>query len=435
MNDFYAPSPYRRALNAEIERQIEEHREGDRLLSLVIINVQHVRHLNISLGYETASDVLGQLVSRIAGVIRESDKLFQLGNAEFALLLPGLRNVSHAHLAVNKILETTRAPFVVDGSGCFVKVILGLALSPEHGCDANTLMRNTDSALLAAKHSRLSYSVYSPQCNRTGGTQAEIEFELAKAIEDGELTFVYQPKVDLARQRVYGVEALVRWDNPTRGTVFPDTFIPVIENSDLVVPFTKWCLNAALHRLSVIQKQGYDLSIAINLSANALVYPDLEESVSRAIRLWGVDPANVVLEVTESALMKDTEKCLATLNALNNAGVVLSIDDFGTGYSSLSYLSRLPVSELKIDKSFVFRMVDSRNHEQIVRSVVDLGHNFNLSVVAEGVEDRTTLEKLRSIGCDYVQGFFIAKPLPDERLMSWLSAWDWQQVESVVKTD
>jgi len=252
-----------------------------------------------------------------------------------------------------------------------------------------------------------------------------MESEIERAIINNEFQLYLQPKIDLGTGKVCGAEALTRWHNEKRGWAFLDQFIPIIEQTDLVMPFTEWGLNAAFRQCALCRKNWDCLSIAVNLSAQTLRHPEIVDMIARTIDIWGVDPRQVVLEVTESAMIQDPEQGLQILRHLDALGVRISIDDFGTGYSSLAYLKSLPVQELKIDKSFVMNLSKSPDNEKIVRTIIDLGHNFDLKIVAEGVEDRETYRRLVELGCDQAQGYHMARSMPVEDMKTWMSESPW----------
>jgi EAL domain-containing protein (putative c-di-GMP-specific phosphodiesterase class I) len=311
-------------------------------------------------------------------------------------------------------------PYTLEGQELDVGVSIGIAMYPMHGNDAVTLMRRADVAMYAAKRSGRDYTVYSPERDETSSVRLLLTGELRQAIESGQLLLMYQPKVSLEDGGTHNVEALVRWIHPERGFTPPDQFIPLAEETGLVKPLTVWVLNEALKQHCAWRDSGFDIRIAVNFSARTLHDPDLLHMVTGMLQQWNVDPSRLEVEITESAIMLDPDSAMKTLTQLHDAGVWTSIDDFGTGYSSLGYLRKLPVDEIKIDKSFVIEMAGNRADASIVQSVVQLGHNLGLQVVAEGVENRRTLDMLRAMSCNLAQGFFLSKPLAAAELTEWL---------------
>ena len=255
--------------------------------------------------------------------------------------------------------------------------------------------------------------------------QFSLESELRTAIGEGELNLYYQPKIDLRTGRISGMEALVRWHSPTRGLIPPDKFIPVAEQTGLIQPLTLWVLNTALRRRFPKTCEGTDLSVAVNLSPRNLNDAELPELVLRALETWNAEPSRLILEITENAIMEDPANSLKILSRLSSLGISLSIDDFGTGYSSLAYLKKLPVDELKVDRSFVMTMVEQKDDAMIVRSVIELGRNFGLKTVAEGVESEEIWHQLLDLGCDYAQGYYMSPPMPYEKLNQWIVESPW----------
>jgi EAL domain-containing protein (putative c-di-GMP-specific phosphodiesterase class I) len=292
--------------------------------------------------------------------------------------------------------------------------------------DGEELLRRASIAIVEARKINRDTVLFSDVLRSSGQNWLGLRKDLHMAIERDELQLYYQPKVRLDTGQVCGAEALMRWHSPARGWVPPDEFIPIAEKSDLIEPLSFWSINAALRQCSIC-RQHYDcLSVAVNLSAVILHHPYLVDILMRAMNIWGTQPGRLILEVTESAMMRDPAASMRTLQTLHDAGITISIDDFGTGYSSLAYLKRLPIDELKIDKSFVLNMHNDAGDEKIVRAIVDLSHNLGVKVVAEGIETQEAYDKLTAMGCDYGQGFLIAKPMSADKIMEWMnggSAW------------
>jgi EAL domain-containing protein (putative c-di-GMP-specific phosphodiesterase class I) len=297
---------------------------------------------------------------------------------------------------------------------------IGIAVAPEHGEEGETLLRRVDLAMQAAKRAGESPVVYSTACDPYDPHRLVVLGELRRAIENDHLVLHYQPKVDLKDGRVLGAEALVRWRHPKQGLVSPDRFIGLAEQGGLIKALTGWVLDRAVTDCRAWERDGRTLSVAVNLSARNLQDAQLADYITQLLASHGLPADRLELELTESAVLADPRRAAETLERLDQSGVALAIDDFGTGYSSLAYLRKLPVSQLKIDKSFVMAMV--RNHEDsmIVRSTSDLGHNLGLQVVAEGVEDKPTWDMLGEFGCDAAQGYYMARPMPGPELSAWL---------------
>ncbi|GAB4475135.1 MAG: hypothetical protein OHK0044_20220 [Burkholderiaceae bacterium] len=345
--------------------------------------------------------------------------------------------VAASYAIARAIVGALRAPIESEGQPIDVAASIGIALYPEDGVDAGTLMRRADIAMYVAKRSSASFAFYDARYEVAQREHLSLLGELRRAVEAAELRAYYQPKVELATGRISGVEALVRWRHPTRGLVPPGEFMPYAEQTGFVRVITRWMLAVTLRQCGRWAAQGTPLQVAVNISVRDLLSRDLPQLVGDLLQKDRVPPELVCLEITESSFMEDPEHALATLRALHDLGVRLAIDDFGTGFSSLAYLKRLPVDELKIDRTFVMGMADDRDDRMIVHSTIELAHNLGLKVVAEGVETDACLDELRVLGCDLVQGYLISGPLRRSKLETWLreSPWGVAQPAAVVVAD
>jgi diguanylate cyclase (GGDEF)-like protein/PAS domain S-box-containing protein len=393
------------------------HREREPLV-LLIMDMDRFKEVNDTLGHQVGDLLLQQVALRLAATLRQSDTVARLGGDEFAVLPAGGTDLQGGTHTAKKILRALEHPFVVDGRNIDVGASIGIALCPEHGEEADTLMRHADVAMYVAKRTKRGYAVYAPQLDEHTAAHLALIGELRHAIGHDELVLHYQPTVALKSGRTIGVEALVRWQHPTQGLIPPDQFIPAAEETELVQPLARWVLNQGLSQLRSWNDSGLDVELAVNLSAWNLRDPDFPELASGLLENWGVDPNRLTLEITESGIMAPSS-VFEAITQLSSLGVGLSIDDFGTGYSSLARLKRLPVNEIKVDKSFIIGMIADGMSVSIVRSVIELGHNMGLRVVAEGVENRETLEKLVSLGCDLAQGHYLCPPMPASELTRW----------------
>jgi len=324
------------------------------------------------------------------------------------------------------LLDLLEQPFALGGLQLEIDASIGLALSPEHGTDADTLLRRADVAMYVAKRNKAGYALYVADQDQHSPMRLALVAELRRAIEQDALSLYFQPKFCFASGKVTCAEALVRWEHPQHGLLSPDLFVPIAEQTGLIRPLSRWVLNAALRQVNRWRRDGLDLAVAVNLSMRNLHDPEIADMIRKLLTRWGVPAACLTIEITESSLMADAAQALEVLERLQAMGVGVSIDDFGTGYSSLAYLKRLPVNELKIDKSFVAHMASDENDLAIVRSTVGLAHDLGLSVVAEGVEDQDTWDLLVEVGCDIAQGYFISRPLPPLVLGEWLVSTDWE---------
>jgi diguanylate cyclase (GGDEF)-like protein/PAS domain S-box-containing protein len=393
------------------------HREREPLV-LLIMDMDRFKEVNDTLGHQVGDLLLQQVALRLAATLRQSDTVARLGGDEFAVLPAGGTDLQGGSHTAKKILRALEHPFVVDGRNIDVGASIGIAQCPEHGEEADTLMRHADVAMYVAKRTKRGYAVYAPQLDEHTAAHLALIGELRHAIGHNELVLHYQPTVALKSGRTTGVEALVRWQHPTQGLISPDQFIPAAEETELVQPLAQWVLNQGLSQLRSWNDSGLDVELAVNLSAWNLRDPEFPELTSGLLENWGVDPNRLTLEITESGIMAPSSIHEA-ITQLSTLGVGLSIDDFGTGYSSLARLKRLPVNEIKVDKSFIIGMIADGMSVSIVRSVIELGHNMGLRVVAEGVENSETMDQLVALGCDLAQGYYLCPPMPATDLTRW----------------
>lgn len=404
---------------------LQDSPDSRRPLAVLLLDLDRFKDINFAWGHAIGDRVLIKVAERLQSMLQESDVCVRIGDDEFGLLLPAVMNIGHATLAASKIQNLMQEPFEVNGSAIDIRASIGVALFPQHGADVDRLMHHVDTALCIAKRSGCGFAIYDKDETKAEPSQLSLEAELREAIGEGELALHYQPKISLKSGRISGLEALVRWDNPKRGFMAPDMFIPMAEQTGLIQPLTIWVLNSALRQCVAFAGAGIELNIAVNLSPRNLHDEELPLLVQRALETWGASPAHLVLEITENAMMEDPAYALGILKSLSDMGISLAIDDFGSGYSSLSYLSKLPVNELKIDKSFVLHMAEKEDDAMIVRSVIELARNFKLSAVAEGVENKETWDMLSNLGCDHAQGYYMSRPVPLEKLREWMSESPW----------
>lgn len=401
---------------------------SESMTSVLVIDLDRFKEVNDTLGHRFGDQLLCQIGPRISPLLRRTDTLSRLGGDEFAVLLPDSGGPAAAHQVARRLISCLREPFMLDTLRFTIDATCGHATSPQDGSDIDALLQHADVAMYVGKAAHSGAVGYDPTLDVNCPARLAILNELPTAIRDGELVLQYQPKRDIRTGRVVGAEALVRWRHPTRGLIAPDDFVPAAEHSGLIRPLTTWVIDAALTQCrhwndGLPRPYGRaGLSVAVNVSARNLLDDDFPVEVREALDRHGVPAALLVLEVTETAIMADPPRAHAILQDLHDLGVRLSIDDFGTGYSSLSYLKLLPVDELKIDKSFVRHMNDEHNDLTIVRSVIDLAHNLGLGTVAEGIEDRVTLERLAELGCDVAQGYYLAGPMNADAFDSWIVA-------------
>jgi diguanylate cyclase len=314
-----------------------------------------------------------------------------------------------------------------------IGVSIGIAMFPEHGVDASELLQRADVAMYAAKRNQLGFAVYSPEEDTHSIRRLTLQGELRQAIENHQLVLWYQPKVDTRSGRLAGLEALVRWPHPARGMIPPDEFIPFAEHFGLIRPLTIWALEATLHQQRAWRRRGLRIPIAVNVSVKSLQDAALPAQVTELLQRFESPPEDLHLEITESALMADPATAMMVITELSGLGCKLSLDDFGTGYSSLAYLQRLPIDELKIDRSFIMAMTRDDGAAIVVRSIVRLAHSFGLSVVAEGVENQAVFDALRDLGCDVVQGYFLGRPMAADDILVWVDEASWGRAAAALR--
>jgi predicted signal transduction protein with EAL and GGDEF domain len=359
---------------------------------------------------------------RLHSVLREGDTVARLGGDEFAVLLPFVDGVREAETVAERLRDALHRPFDVEGVALDVEASIGIAVSPWHGTDTESLLRNADIAMYVAKELKAGAVVFQPEEHVTAPSRLSVLGDLRRALDGTEELFLnFQPKYTLDGERIEGVEALLRWQHPTAGLIPPDDFIPAAEGTGIILRLTEHVLDLALAQMRGWLDAGHAVPTAVNLSTRCLLDAGLPDLVTRLLVRYGVPAQLLRLEVTESAVMGDAARCMEVLQRLHDLGVRLSIDDFGTGYSSMAYLRRLPVDELKIDRSFVLGMTTMQQDAVLVRTAIDLGHNLGLTVVAEGVEGAEHVTALRALGCDIAQGYHYARPMGGEQMSALLA--------------
>jgi diguanylate cyclase (GGDEF)-like protein len=410
--------PNRAQFGEALERGIVLAQTQGQSLAILVMDLDRFKFVNDSLGHGVGDHVLRQVGMRLHKLLGTAGCVARLGGDEFALLVPALQTAQVVELA-QRILDALERPIIFQDQPLDVGTSIGIALFPEHAADAETLVRNADIAMYVAKRNKIGYTVYDPKFDTSQQEHLSLLGELRHAVEHGELRLYYQPKVSLASSTVHAAEALIRWVHPTKGLVPPGLFIPFAEHTGYIKVLTRWVLAEAIRQCGVWRRDGLQLQVSVNISARDLMNRDLPEAISALLSEHAVPASMVCLEITESGFMEDPAHAQKVLERLASIGLQLSIDDYGTGYSSLSYIMQLPVSELKIDRSFVSHMIDDRDLTTIVRSTIELGHSLGLKVVAEGVEDGQGFALLRELGCDGAQGYFMSPPLPAEAFRRW----------------
>jgi diguanylate cyclase (GGDEF)-like protein len=422
--------PNRVLLHDRLEQALAAaHRERNRS-ALLVVDLDNFKEINNTLGHYSGDLLLKQVAARLRGAVREMDTLARLAGDRFAVLLPKVGSVANATAVADKLNKALEPPFSAERIKVNVFASIGIVVYPDHGEDPDTLLQKADVAMYAAKQvSGFSVMAYSPEQDRDSPRRLTLVADLRTAIDQGKLVVHYQPKVRMADGALTGAEALVRWPHPDHGLLSPDSFIPLAEQTGLIRLLTRWVISQALTQCAAWQRHGLDLGVAVNISPTVLLDPEFPDLVAGLLAASDVAENSLVLEITESTLMTDQERADEILGRLGQLGVRVSIDDFGTGYSSLAYLRRLPIHEIKIDKSFVMGMMENENDAVIVRATVALAHNLGLSVTAEGVGSERAWAQLARYQCDEAQGHHISPPLSAEALEQWMASAAWRPLQ------
>ena len=406
-------------LRTTLTNAINHARMAQRVVAVLMVTLSRSDRLEAILGVPTRQ-IMQQAMHRVADALRPDDRIVQLTDEKLCVMLPNLRSEALPLLAAGKIQQAFELPFSFKESSVTIRPAIGIATFPAQAANGEELLVHADIAKDIARNRDVLHYVFQADDRRAADTYTGLSNELREAIRTNQLEVHYQPKVDLKSGQCRSVEALLRWTLPDHGVIPPPSIIRVAEGNGMIGVLTQWVLNTALRHQSEWKHLGTIVDVAVNLSTVALGDGQLPGMIGQTLGLWQADPAHLTLEITEDATINDMEYSLTIMNQLKKMGARLSVDDFGTGYSSLSYVKRFPLSELKIDKMFVQHMRDNKGDQQIVRSVIDLAHNFDLTVVAEGVEDNATLKELKRMGCDLAQGFVISPAMPAGALLDWL---------------
>ncbi len=415
--------PNRIKFRRELDKTINHAKRNKSLVSIMILNLDHFKDINNTMGHAVGDELLGVVARRLKDCSRNTDIVARLGSDEFAIIGTNAKTPSDINLMASRLIDEIRNPVEIDDKKFNVGVSIGVTVFPNDKGNSDQLMRNAELALYRAKQEgRNNYQLFSRNMHTEVQERTTLERDLRDSLNTDAFLFHYQPQVDLITRKVVGVEALMRWKHKTRGWVGPDQFIPVAEASRLIIPLTESLVPEACLRTIEWHEMGFPLTMAINLSPVHFRATDTLKWVSDLLKTTKLRPGSLELEITEGMVMQDSENVIKTLGKLDKLGVKLAIDDFGTGYSSLSYLKKFPVGKLKIDKSFVNDVPHDLGATAIVKAVIKLGHSFGLKVIAEGVETEEQLEFLAKLGCDEVQGYYYSKPLPADELTKWLMA-------------
>jgi len=422
--------PNRKAVVEQVEHEVAVHAERaaagrvNRRFALLLIDLDRFKHVNDALGHAVGDRLLGEVARRLHAWVRADDLVARLGGDEFAVVAPGLVDASEAKDLAYCIADALSRPVPMDGLPLDVAGSIGVAVYPEHGQDYVTLMRHADVAMYEAKHRGDSVALYQPESDHNNPERLGLLADLRKSLESpgsAEITMYYQPQVSLDTGAVVGVEALLRWQHPRRGMVNPEELIRVAEHTAVMRLLTRRVVDDVVAQVAKWATEGLTLRAALNVSVRDLHNGDIVDQLAERLTEHQVPPEQILLEITEGALMADPRRVLATIVRLERLGVAISLDDFGTGYSSLQHLRRLPLAEVKVDRSFVLGMSSDADDAAIVRSTVELARALGLRVVAEGVEDERTWRQLCDAGCHVAQGWFFARPMPGDELAAWLA--------------
>lgn len=408
--------PNRNLLQDRIFQAIVYAERSAHLVAVVFIDLDNFKLVNDSLGHTAGDQLLKAVAERLQSAFRSVDTVARLGGDEFVLILYDQSSEELISQETERINEVFLAPFDIDGREIFVSYSAGFSLYPQDGKDAETLLMNADVAMYRAKEKRgNSFQFYAPEMHSKINDRLALESNMRHALERQEFLLLYQPQINLKTKKVFGMEALIRWHHPTMGMISPAKFIPLAEETGLIVSIGEWVTRTACEQLKAFENAGLrDLTVAVNLSSRQFKESDLIPSIAKILQDTGLAAEHLELELTESILMNNSQGIVSTLDTLKNMGLKLAIDDFGTGYSSLSYLKSFPMDKLKIDQSFVKDISTSSDNSAIVRAIINLGHSLNLQVIAEGVETEQQLDFLTAHNCDEIQGYYYSKPLSAE---------------------
>ncbi len=402
-----------------LDRETAIARATEGRLAVLVVELRRVDRLQALLKGPAASTTMALVLERVRKVLRHEDRAAPINDDELCIVLPRLTHPTQAVLAAVKVLRALDRPIAHDGGSAVLRPCVGITTVPEHGYDPAELLMAADVARRIAATREEGYHVVAAEDTIESEVYRGLDLDLERALRANELEVFYQPQVDLATGQPAAAEALTRWRHAHAGDIPAETVIGIAERAGFITSLTLWVLNAVLRHAAAMARDGARPRFAVNLSTRTLTDPELPTLVDQAIKTWGVPAGMITLEITESSMIADAERSMAMLTRLKATGVQLAIDDFGTGYSSLAYLKRFPLDELKIDRLFVSGLLTDRGDRQIVRSVINLAHNFELRAVAEGVEDAASLEELKRLGCDFAQGFVVSPPLSEKAFREW----------------
>ncbi|MGB8954001.1 MAG: EAL domain-containing protein [Tumebacillaceae bacterium] len=420
--DILTDLPNRMMFEEQLQKEIEQARVEGQKLAVMFMDLDRFKMINDTFGHGIGDRLLQAVAERLNSCVQRDHAFARISGDEFTLILPNIAEAEDAIHVAQHILDTLERPFMLEGNELFITTSIGISLYPCDGLDIESLVKNADTAMYRAKEQgRNNYQLYRTAMNEHIIHRVTMETDLRKALERGEFELYYQPQVNVRSRNLIGLEALVRWNHPTRGLVLPSEFIPLAEETGLIVPLGEWVLQTACQQVKHWQSNGFpNMRAAVNLSARQFQRDDLVGTVERVLKETGLDPKCLDLEITESVTMHNVDRAIITLNELKNLGIHISLDDFGTGYSSLSYLKHFPIHMLKIDRSFVRDITTDPDDAAIATSIIAMAHSLKLNVIAEGVETEDHLEYLLQQGCTEMQGYLFSPPLPVAKVEEWL---------------
>lgn len=419
-HDIATDLPNRALFYDRVEQAILSANNQNKMLSILLVEFANFKEVYDTLGRNSSDLILKQIATRLQNVVLGTDSVARIDGNIFSLLVPATDNENAGLLLAKNVQAALDPSFKVEHLNLAIHSNIGIVNFPEHGEDVDTLVQKAGVALFMAAKSHEGYEVYTSSFDDHSPRRLTLMSELRQAIEREQLHLYYQPKISLKSGRLYGAEALVRWHHPRHGFISPDEFIPMAERTRVIKHLTLWALKKTFRQCAQWHNQGLTLIVSVNLSARDLHDPELPDIVAGIAASTGINPGWMMLEITESSIMTDPERSMEIIQRLHKMGYQLSIDDFGTGYSSLAYLKKMPLTELKIDKSFVGDVLQSENDAVIVKATINLAHNLGLQVTAEGVESKQVLDLLNSYDCDIAQGYFFSKPIPIDAFTLWM---------------
>ncbi|WEJ61832.1 putative bifunctional diguanylate cyclase/phosphodiesterase [Thiomicrorhabdus lithotrophica] len=414
----------RLSLEDRLKQSISEAKRNQHNLAVLFLDMDRFKIINDTIGHHAGDEILIQIAHRLKSILRESDIISRIGGDEFVIALPNYGEIYSLKNLIDKIINELRVPYMVDGNKLVSTPSLGISLYPEDGTDSESLMKNADTAMYSVKeHGRNSYQFFKQEMNDVIQMKLILEQELLNAIEQNEFCLYYQPQICGKEHKIIGLEALIRWQHPEKGLISPDFFIPIAEESGLIIPISQWVLHEAIKTIANFKEFGFsNITMAINISQQQFKSESFHDEIARTLKTFNIPGRFLELEITESQAMENAEQTIEILHGLKKLNVSIALDDFGTGYSSLAYLKRLPIDIVKVDRSFIQDIEHDSNDAEISSAAISLSHNLGLKVIAEGVETETQLAFLKSHNCDVMQGYFFSRPLPENELLAWMKS-------------